>query len=129
MNLRAMANAATQAVNPNIDATWRKSTGYTTDAAGKRVATFSSNPIVVQVQALSAGDLKHADNLNLAGLMRSVYMYGNILSVARPDGQGGDLLVFPERPDEDDKLWLVTTVVETWSDWAHVLVTMQRETP
>jgi len=125
MNLRGIANSAIQSVNPNIDATWRKSTGWTTDAAGKRTATFSDNPIEVQVQALSAGDLKHVDALNMSGIMRSVYMYGNALSVARPDNRGGDLLIFPERPDEADKVWLVTSVVETWPDWAHVIVTLQ----
>jgi hypothetical protein len=125
MNLRGMANSLTQNVNPNISITWRKSTGYETDTARKRIPKFSDTTVQGQVQALSATDLKHVDGLNITGVMRSVYLYGDVEGINRQNQQGGDLLVFPQAPGAPDSTWLVATVVETWPDWCHVIATLQ----
>lgn len=125
MNLRAIANQYIQTTNPNIQINWIQSNGYTTDNAGRRVPNQLILTVDAQVQALSATDLQHTDGLNITGVMRSVYLYGNAAGVVRVDSLGGDILVFPEIPGSYCKNWLVTKVVETWPDWCHVIVTLQ----
>lgn len=125
MNLRLMANAATRVINPNIKVIWIQSTGYTTDAAGKRTPTTKSTDYIGQVQAVSAEDLRHIDGLNMQALMRTVYVYGNLQGVVRPDSKGGDILQFAQVPGGAVQDWLVTHVKETWPDWASVIVTLQ----
>lgn len=125
MNIRQIANTYTKVVNPNIEINWIQSTGYTTNDAGKRTPTTQTLTVCAQIQALSATDLQHVDGLNLTGVMRSVYLYGNAAGVVRADQIGGDILVFPEVPGGTDKKWLVTHVMETWDTWCHVIVTLQ----
>ena len=127
MNPRAIANRFTQITNKNIPVNWIQSTGYVTDDAGKRVPTTITLSVQAQIQALSSTDLKHIDGLNITGVMRSVYMYGNVAGVVRADQIGGDILVFPEVPNGCNKNWLVTQVMETWPDWCRVIVTLQQD--
>ena len=127
MNPRAIANRFTQLTNKNLPINWIQSTGYVTDDAGKRTPTTITLSVQAQVQALSATDLKHIDGLNISGIMRSVYLYGNAAGVVRADQIGGDILVFPEVPNGCNKNWLVTQVMETWPDWCRVIVTLQQD--
>jgi len=127
MNLRSLANKYTQITNKNQQINWIQSTGYVTDSAGKRTPTTITLTVEAQIQALSASDLKQVDGLNITGVMRSVYLYGNAAGVVRVDQIGGDILVFPEIPGSTSRNWLVTQVVETWSDWCHVIVTLQKD--
>ena len=127
MNLRGLVNQYTQITNPNIQINWIQSTGYTTNAAGKRTPTSLTLTVKAQVQALDTTNLQHTDGLNITGVMRSVYLYGNAAGVVRADNIGGDILVFPEVPNGCNKNWLITKVVETWSDWCHVIVTLQQD--
>ena len=127
MNLRSLANKYTQITNKNQQINWIQSTGYVTDSAGKRTPTTIRLTVEAQIQALSASDLKQVDGLNITGVMRSVYLYGNAAGVVRVDQIGGDILVFPEIPGSTSRNWLVTQVVETWSDWCHVIVTLQKD--
>lgn len=125
MNLRGIANSNIQIVNENITIQWMQSTGSTTNAAGQVTPTYNTVSILAQIQALSAMDIKHTDALNLTGVMRSVYMYGNVQSLNRVDQQGGDILQFAETINGVVRNWLVSTVVEAWLTWAHVIVTLQ----
>jgi len=127
MNLRGLANKYTRLTNNNIQVNWVQSTGYVTDSAGKRVPTTITLTVEAQVQALSTSDLKHIDGLNITGVMRTVYLYGNAAGVVRADQIGGDILRFPEVPNGTIRNWLITQVVETWSDWCHVIVTLQQD--
>ena len=127
MNLRSLANKYTQITNKNQQINWIQSTGYVTDSAGKRTPTTITLTVEAQIQALSASDLKQVDGLNITGVMRSVYLYGNAAGVVRVDQIGGDILVFPEIPGSTSRNWLVTQVVETWSDWCKVIVTLQQD--
>jgi len=127
MNLRGLANKYTRLTNNNIQVNWVQSTGYVTDSAGKRVPTTITLTVEAQVQALSTSDLKHIDGLNITGVMRTVYLYGNAAGVVRADQIGGDILRFPEVPNGTIRNWLITQVVETWPDWCHVIVTLQQD--
>lgn len=127
MNLRGIANKYTQITNINVRINWIQSTGYTTNNAGKRVPTTITLTVDAQIQALSANQLAHTDGLNISGVKRSVYMYGNVAGIVRADKLGGDILVFPEIPNGSNRNWLVTQVNETWPDWCHVIVTLQQD--
>jgi len=69
----------------------------------------------MQVQALSAEDLKHPNFLNVQGVKRAVYLFGNVQGTVRPDAKGGDLLVFPQNRGGLNRTWLVVAVFETWT--------------
>jgi len=127
MNLRGLANKYTRLTNNNIQVNWVQSTGYVTNDAGKRVPTSITLTVDAQVQALSTSDLQHIDGLNITGVMRTVYLYGNAAGVVRADQIGGDILRFPEVPNGTIRNWLITQVVETWPDWCHVIVTLQQD--
>lgn len=130
MNLHALVRGAITAVNPDILGTWRKSTGATTAATGKRTPTFTDTPNVgLQVQAAAGDDLQHIDFMNQQGVYRKVYAYGDIEGIVRPDLKGGDLLLFAFNGVVRN--WLVVEVLETWqpdtTGWCCVLVALQED--
>lgn len=127
MNVRGIANQYTQVINKNQKINWIQSNGYVTDNAGKRTPKTLTLTVDAQVQSLGATALQHVDGLNMTGIMRSVYMYGNAAGAVRADQIGGDILVFPEVPFGTNKKWLITHVLETWPTWCNVIVTLQVE--
>lgn len=132
LNLHGIVRDAINQVNPDALGTYRRSTGSTTNAAGKRAPDFEDFPETrFQVQALSWKDLQHKDMQNVQGIARAVYMFGNPLGVARPDVRGGDLLVFPQVPGAPPQTWKVCAVFESWGPdstaWARVGAVLQRD--
>ena len=120
MNLHAIVSGAIAEVNPQQDATFCASAGYTTTADGTQVPAYAS-PVVVQaqVQALSYGDLKQLDGLNQTGDAKAIYLNGNWSGVLRPDSKGGDLITIAGQN------WLVTQVLESWPDWTKLVAVRQ----
>jgi len=128
INVHVAANNAIQVVNPDGLYTFYASTGNAINAAGKQVPSYAAGANVsMQIQAISARDLKHMEGLNIEGVVRSVHMYGNTQGVVRVTQKGGDLLYFPEVPGGTLRVWKVVKVVETWPDWCHVIVNMQTD--
>lgn len=128
MNLHGMVRGVVGAVNPDIAATWERSTGYTTTTDFKQAPSYAA-PVTVraQVQALSGGDVTRleAAGVSMQAVMRKVYLYGNVSGIVRDDQQGGDLLHFPLVPGGSVKTWLVVNVLEAWPDWCSVAVALQ----
>lgn len=128
INVRGLANAAIQVVNPNITGTFYLSTGFTINAAKKQVPSYAAGVNVpMQVQAVTAENLKHLEGMNIEGVVRSVHMWGNTQGVVRVTQQGGDLLYFRDVPTGTLRVWKVVKVVETWPDWCHVIVNLQTD--
>ena len=126
INVKALANGAIQSVNENIVGQWLQSTGrYTTDAAGHRVPEVQAVDWPMQIQPMSSGDIQFTDGLNIQGVMRSVYMLGNVQGVVRADSKGGDLLMFPQSPGRDPQPWRVIQVTESWPSWSKVIAVLQ----
>lgn len=120
MNLHGIASGAIGAINPPVLATIKSSSGYTTNADFSRAPAYTVTPDVpIQVQALTAAEIRHTDNLGLQGVMRAVYLNGAANGMVRKYGEGGDLLIF------GGNTWLATTVLETWPDWTKIVVTLQ----
>lgn len=124
MNLHAIVRGAINAVNPDTLGVIRRSTGYGKDAAFKQVPTYAADVpnVVMQVQPLTARDLKTLDALNITDIDCAVYVNGEVTGVDRKAQKGGDLLQF------NGSWWLVTAVLEAWAPsagWTKAGVTKQ----
>lgn len=130
MNLHAIVRSAITTVNPDVLATFQASSGTTVDEAGN-VTPLYLDPVQVriQVQPMSRGDLKQIEQLNIQGVFRSVFMYGNAQGIVRPNQAGGDLLTFPQFKGQSARPWLVVAVDGPWDvdqgGWTKVIVCLQ----
>ena len=131
LNLHAEVRAAIQTVNPDIAVSWSKSTGSTTDTAGAQTPTYAAAATIrAQVQPVAGDDLRQIEYLNMQGIFRTVYAFGDIEGIARPDLKGGDLLQFPFNGTQRN--WKVVHVLETWNPdaagWCSVIAALQEGT-
>jgi hypothetical protein len=125
INLRAVANSVTTSINPNVTATLSQSAGSVTRDDGSRVPKYTKTDIVLQVQALSFGDLRQAEGVNLQGTRRKIYVNGVVSGIIRPAQKGGDLITFPPGLLPEGDTWLVAMVSEQWPTWASFIITLQ----
>lgn len=134
LNLHGIVRGAINTVNPDILGQYVASTGYTQAADYSQVPSYAA-PVEapMQVQALSGGDLRHVDMVNVQGVKRAVYMFGNAQGQVRIDAKGGDLLRFPQTLGGTVNTWLVLAVLETWNPtspgWCKVGVVLQMDPP
>lgn len=127
MNLHAIVGPLVASVNPTQTVTIRRSTGYVTNPDFSRTPTYETFTAPAQIQALTFGDLRQLDGLNLSGLKRAIYFYGSSNSTVRVTTEGGDLITFP-----DGSIWLVAQVLEVFghgvdgsSGWTKCAVVLQ----
>jgi hypothetical protein len=129
LNLHGIVRGAINTVNPDQTGVWRESSGSTTDAAGMTTPTYTNHANVgMQVQAASWKDLQHKDWLSMQGVKRSVYLFGTVEGINKPQAKGGDILQFPKETGGQVFNWLVTVVFEEWAPagtWSKVGVVMQ----
>lgn len=128
MNLHLAVRGVIPQVNPDIAATWKRSAGlYVTALDGTRTPGYDLIPVVIQAQAASGKDIERLNNLGIQGVVRKVYDYGNKQGIVRPDGRGGDFLMFPQVPGAPVQSWKITNVMETWPEWSAVFVVLQND--
>ena len=133
LNLHATVRGAINSVNPDIAGSYLASTGFTRDAASKRTPTYAAGvAVMLQVQPPSSSDLKKINLMNLAGVLRTVFMFGTPQSVVRLNVQGGDLLKFPQIPGGPVCTWLIAKVDEGWqwvgnSGWSKLFAVLQTD--
>lgn len=130
MDLRGIANQASNAVNNNVIVTLQTSAGYTKAGSGQRQVPQYNSSITgpAQIQALDSSDLKQLEGLNIQGSIRAAYLKGNLAGVIRPDSKGGDLITIPVAIATPALLvgsWLVVKVLESWSTWTKVCLVKQ----
>lgn len=126
MDIYGLANSAIQVLNENQNIIWKKSTGYTTDEeTGQRTPQYQEIEIQAQIQPMSSDTLQFVDGMNQGGLSRSVWMIGDVQSVLRSEQRGGDLLIFPLEGETTPSVWKVTSVIEAWQNYAHVVAVLQ----
>jgi hypothetical protein len=132
MNLRAVANTATRAINANIAVTLKSSTGFAVDSAGNPVPSYAADEtIIVQVQALTQSELQHLNSIDISNGQGSMYADRQLTSVDRPTQSGGDIIVFGNGADTPAGLrgqtWLVVATLEGWpgGNWCKVAITSQ----
>lgn len=126
VNLRAIANSVTKAINPNVPATLYVSTGNIVDANFRQQPQYQQTPIIAQVQPVSSGDLRKLDSLNIQGVQKAAYLNGSALAINRVLQLGGDLLVFPGGYVPEGNTWLIKASLEQWaSTWCKVALVLQ----
>lgn len=120
MNLHGIAAPMIGVVNPFVAAHLVASTGYSTSADGTVTPSYAA-PVVVQVQAqeLSFKELQHANNLNLQGILKSIYCPGTVRAVDRVSGTGGDKIVI------GGDTYLAVAISEQWPEWCRVIGQLQ----
>lgn len=126
INLRAVANSQTKAINPNHPATLFISNGNQV-VNFKQVAVYRQFAIVAEVQPLSSKDIRQLDALNVQGAEKSIYLNGSMLGISRIKQKGGDLIMFPDGTFPEGNLFLVLAQLELWGGgvWSHVAVVLQ----
>ncbi len=131
MNLHGTVRGAINSINPDKPAQFFASTGPgTPDASGNVTPTYAAAvPVRVQVQPLSKQDLRHIETLNIQGVFRTLFMFGNPQSIVRPNAQGGDLLTFPQFQGQSAATWLTIAADGPWDvengGWSKILVVLQ----
>jgi hypothetical protein len=128
INVRGIANAAIQVVNPNIPVTVKLPNGYTVDPATLRqIPAYITQAAQGQLQALDGDDLGQINGLNIQGTIRAMYLYGSIAGVIRPDGSPQSHVIFTsnEAGVVKEREWGVFKVLESWSDWCKVAIVYQ----
>jgi hypothetical protein len=119
MNLHGIASGVISAVNPMVPATIRQSIGYTVSDDFSQVPAYATVTTTGQIQALSGSDIQRLNGMNVQGVVEKAYLNGNVEGLVRVMGKGGDLLTI------GSKTYLVSAVLERWSDWCCVALTMQ----
>ncbi len=129
MHLRQLVRGSINAVNRNWLIQWYASQGPINNrTTGVSTPTYAPvQNIWAQIQPVPSDQLAHMDQLNIQGILRSVYMRDAVASAVRPDGTGGDLLQFPEVLGGVVRTWLVMLVDEQWATWCHVIVRLQND--
>lgn len=128
INVRGIANAAIQVVNPNIPVTVKLPNGYTVDPGTLRqIPAYITQTAQGQLQALDGDDLGQINGLNIQGTIRAMYLYGSIAGVIRPDGSPQSHVIFTsnEAGVVKEREWGVFKVLETWPDWCKVAIVYQ----
>lgn len=121
INVRGLANMATQNVNPNQVVTLEVNTGYTVDDYGNQVPSFLSQLIEVQTQSLSSTEKFNLDLVNKQGEFISIYAYGSIDGIRRWLEKGSSRFVFPAYGEADPVTWNVEQVAESYATWTRVI--------
>jgi len=121
INVRGLANMATQNVNPNQVVTLEVSTGFTVDEYGKQIAARESQLIEVQTQSLSSTERYNLDLINKQGEFISLYAFGSIDGIRRWIQKGSSRFIFPAYGEEDPAIWVVDQVAESFANWTRVI--------
>ena len=132
INVRGIANAAIQAVNPNIPVIVLMPNGYVIDPDTLlQVPGYTETAAQGQLQALDGDDNRQIDSLNIQGTIRAMYLYGSIAGVMRPDQQPSANVRFTSNEGgiTAEREWNVFKVLETWSAWCKVAIVLQEVTP
>lgn len=126
INVRAIANRAIQCINPNVTAVLMANEGFDTDDSGYQVPKYSEHSISMQLQSLSTQDLEHLNLINQQGQFIYGYAKGQIEAIRRVTQKGADKIRFTAYSESKEADWLVTKVIESYSDWVKVLLWRQQ---
>jgi hypothetical protein len=131
MNLHGLVRGAINSVNADRPALYLASTGATSNADYSQTPGYAAPVNVrVQIQPLGKQELMLIEKLNLQGVFRKVYMYGNTQGVVRVLAQGGDLLQFAPFAGQAVQNWKVVGPVDgPWNvengGWTKFIVCLQ----
>lgn len=130
MNLHAIAGPIVGAVNSNQPGTLMQNTGFATNPDFSRTPTYTSTPVLAQLQDLSSSDVRLLNSVGIQGASRKTYLYGSSSGMIRCLQKGNDLLTTP-----DGSVWKVARVLEGYghgiagtTGWCSVALVLQNPT-
>lgn len=121
INVRALANSATQNVNPNQVVTLQINDGYTVDEYGKQVPKFIEKEIEIQQQSLSSQEKYNLDLINRQGEFISIYAFGALDGIRRWVQKGSSRFIFPAYGEDQPAVWYIEQVAESYANWTRVI--------
>lgn len=121
INVRGLANMATQTVNENITVTLEVNTGFTVDDYGNQIPSFIAEQIEVQTQSLKSSEKYNLDLNNRQGEFISIYAYGAIDGIRRWLQKGSSKFIFPAYGESEPAVWMVDQVAESFATWTRVI--------
>lgn len=125
MNLRAIANSITRAINPNnTQAVLMTNDGYSIAAGGIQQPKYIESIIEIQTQSIESDQLDHLNLVSQQGQYNFVYANGLISAQRRSLNKGEDMLRFKPYGEDEEVTWKVVKVLESYPDWVKVLVHM-----
>lgn len=129
MDLRGICDGAIQVVNQNITVSIQLSVGFVIGAGGKQLPQYENyTGIRAQLQAMTYGDLRQVDGLNIQGVKKSIYLFGSLSGVVRPNQKGGDVITITSdggAAPQDVGTWLTVQVLESWPTWTKACIALQ----
>lgn len=125
IRVRLLANKMTRAVNENVDAIIKVSTGYVVDDAGMQIQSYIEQPIEIQLQSMPTSDLEKFDFINQQGQFVYGYANGMIPAIRRQLQKGTSVATFKPYGEDVDSEWMVKHVVEAYNDWVKVVLWRQ----
>lgn len=134
MNLHGLVRGAINSVNPDKVALYLKSTGNAINADFSQTPGYATGVSVrIQIQPLGKQELQHIEKLNMQGVFRTVYMFGDTEGIVRVQAKGGDLLQFAPFQGQAAQNWKVVWTASPWDvdqgGWSKVIVQLQLDTP
>jgi hypothetical protein len=134
MNLHGIVRPAINSVNSDKTALYLASVGAVSNADFSQTPQYAPGvPVRIQIQPLDKEGLNHVEKLNLTGVFRNVYMFGNTQGVVRVQAKGGDLLQFQPFQGEAVQNWKVVEPAGPWDvnsgGWTKLIVVLQTDTP
>ena len=122
LRVRKLANRMTSAVNENVTATVKISTGYTVSPSGKQEQSYVSVNRVLQLQSMESDELEHFGFSSQQGVFKSVYMDGMIDIIDRMDQKGTSLVETQRYGDSRISTWQVMKIAESYNDWVRFII-------
>lgn len=121
MNIFPIVHAAVSAVSPQVPVSIQISTGSTTNADGSRSLSYAAPQTVnASIQALQYNDIVQADSMQIEGVRRKMYVYGEVDGLVRSKNKGGDLVTLP-----NGSVWKVALIAEAWATWTCAIITLE----
>lgn len=118
MNLRAIANSITRAVNPNAkDAVHRMNIGFEVVRGGKQIPKYEELPIVdLQIQETGSEKLYHLNLISQQGMYCTFFANNLVSAQVRSLKKGEDYLVFRPANETQKTEWRVIKIERSYDD-------------
>lgn len=122
MNLQGIVSPIVSVVNPKVSVQIERSTGYATNAAGKRAPSYAAaQTVLASVQPVQYQDIMLTEGMGIQGSRIKVYLPGDWNGIVRADKEGGDRVTLP-----DGTKWIIAVQAEQWGGadgWTAVICT------
>lgn len=120
MNLRAIANSYTRAVNPNRMGVHLQNDGYEYSSSGDQIPKYNEFSIELQIQSIKSEMLMHLDIQTQQG-QYTTFLANNLISTqVRSLAKGEDLLRFRPSNEAEQQEWKVVHLLSSFDDGSMV---------